>query len=209
MRRLGWSIAPQRLRELIRALERHMRMRRSLRGGPLDWRRTTYSLPWHLMVNVFAGSAGVHWHLRWRLLRRCGLDVQRAYVMPGCHFYSYRVAIGAQSWINRGCHFDSHAQITIGRNVDVGMEVMFCTSSHRPGPATKRAGEYVGAPIVVGDGTWIGTRAAILPGVTVPEGCVIAAGSVVVRDCAPHGFYAGVPAKRIRDLPSDAAWQGR
>jgi acetyltransferase-like isoleucine patch superfamily enzyme len=137
------------------------------------------------------------------------MDVQRSYVMPGCHFYSDRVSIGAQSWINRGCHFDSHEQITIGDNVDVGMEVMFCTSSHRAGPPTKRAGEYVGAPIVIGDGTWIGTRASILPGVTVAEGCVIAAGSVVVKDCASHGFYAGVPAKRIRDLPPDTAWQSR
>jgi maltose O-acetyltransferase len=131
------------------------------------------------------------------------MAVQRAYVMPGCHFYSYRVSIGARSWINRGCHFDSHESITIGCDVDVGLEVMFCTSSHRPGSRTKRAGEYVGAPIAIGDGTWIGTRAMILPGVTVGEGCVIAAGSVVHRDCAPDGFYAGNPAKRVRDLPAD------
>ena len=197
----------KRARDLFHALERHMQMRRSLRGGPLDWRRTTYSLPWHLKVNVIGASTGLHWKLRWRLLRRCGLDVQRAYVMPGCHFYSYKVSIGPQTWINRGCHFDSHDQITIGRDVAVGMEVMFCTSAHRPGRPTKRAGEYVGAPIVIGDGTWIGTRAVILPGVTVAEGCVIAAGSVVATDCTSHGLYAGVPAKRIRDLPTDAAGQ--
>ena len=195
------------MRDLVHALHRHLGVRRELRGGPLDWRRTTYSWPWHLKVNVLAASAAVHWKLRWRLLRRWGLDISHAYVMPGCHFYSYRVAIGVGSWINRGCHFDSHTQITIGRDVDVGMEVMFCTSSHRPGPPTKRAGEYQGAAIVIGDGTWIGTRAVILPGVTVAEGCVIAAGAVVAQDCQAHGLYAGVPAKRIRDLPPGGPWQ--
>jgi maltose O-acetyltransferase len=40
----------------------------------------------------------------------------------------------------------------------------------------------------------------LLPGVTVGDGCVIAAGSVVTGDCEPHGVYAGVPAKRVRDL---------
>lgn len=200
--RLALRLGPQRARELVDALKRYRLTRRGLRGTPLDWRDTTYSLPWHFKVNVLAASAPIPWQLRWRLLRRWGLEVERAYVMPGCHFYSSRVSIGPASWVNRGCHFDAHAQITIGRDVDVGMEVMFCTSSHHPGPPTKRAGDYTGASIVIGDGTWIGTRAVILPGVTVAEGCVIAAGAVVARDCASHGFYAGVPARRVRDLPT-------
>ena len=50
------------------------------------------------------------------------------------------------------------------------------------------------------DGCWICAGCTILPGVTIGEGCVIAAGSVVNKDCAPDGLYAGVPAKRIKDL---------
>lgn len=57
-------------------------------------------------------------------------------------------------------------------------------------------------PITVGDGCWIGARAVILPGVTIGDGCVIAAGAVVSKDCAPNGMYAGVPARRIRELPT-------
>jgi acetyltransferase-like isoleucine patch superfamily enzyme len=47
---------------------------------------------------------------------------------------------------------------------------------------------------------WIGANAIILCGVTVGEGCIIASGSVVTKDCYPNGMYAGVPAKRIKDL---------
>lgn len=199
VRHPGGSV-PRKVLAAQRQLAAHIQLRRSFRGGPLDSRGTTFSLPWHLRVNVLGASMWVHWRIRWRLLRRWGLDVQRSYVMPGCHFYSNQVSIGQRSWINRGCHFDSHARISVGRDVDVGMEVMFCTSTHRLGPPGKRAGEMTSAPITVRDGTWIGTRAVILPGVTIAEGCVIAAGSVVTDDTAPQGLYAGVPAKRLRDL---------
>jgi maltose O-acetyltransferase len=41
----------------------------------------------------------------------------------------------------------------------------------------------------------------IMPGVTVGNGCIIASGALVNKDCAPNGLYAGVPAIRIKDLP--------
>ena len=49
-------------------------------------------------------------------------------------------------------------------------------------------------------GTWIGANAIVLPGVRIGEGCVIAAGSVVVNDCEDNSLYAGVPARFIRKL---------
>ncbi|QYR20593.1 acyltransferase [Paenibacillus sp. sptzw28] len=81
------------------------------------------------------------------------------------------------------------------------MDVLFCTSSHDPGTKHKRAGKNNGKPIIIGDGSWIGARSIILQGVTVGEGCIIAAGSLVNKDCEPNGLYAGIPAKRIKDLP--------
>jgi maltose O-acetyltransferase len=81
------------------------------------------------------------------------------------------------------------------------MEVLFCTSTHIMGPATERAGRVHPQPITVGDGCWIGARSVILPGVTIGDGCVIAAGAVVNKDCAANGMYAGVPARRVKDLP--------
>lgn len=50
------------------------------------------------------------------------------------------------------------------------------------------------------DGCWLGGNVTVLPGVTIGRGCVIAAGAVVTKSCDPNGLYAGVPARRIRDL---------
>ena len=64
-----------------------------------------------------------------------------------------------------------------------------------------RAGALFLAPLVVSSGCWIGARAVLLPGLTIGEGCVVGAGAVVTKDCLPIGLYAGIPARRIRDLP--------
>ena len=57
----------------------------------------------------------------------------------------------------------------------------------------------ISAPIVIGDHVWIGAKATILKGVTIGDGAVIAAGSVVTRDVPAHSLCAGVPAKVIRE----------
>jgi maltose O-acetyltransferase len=157
---------------------------------------------WHLAVNVVAASALVGDDRRGRLLRRAGLRVHpEASVQHGCFFFGHEVAIGATTWVNHGCYFDSRAPIRIGADCDLGMEVMLVTSSHHVGGPERRAGLYRPAPIVVEDGCWLGVRAVVLPGVTVGTGCIVAAGAVVTRDCEPQGMYAGVPARRVRDLP--------
>lgn len=168
----------------------------------LGQRRNVDSRMWHLLTNVVAASYLLHMPQRIRLLSQLGLEIETEWVLPGCYFFSSDVSIGANTWINHRCYFDSRAPIRIGNGCDVAMEVMFCTSSHEPGPPTKRAGAAYNDPIVVEDGCWLGTRSVVLPGVTIGEGCVIGSGAVVRADCEPHGFYAGVPARRIRDLPA-------
>ncbi|HXS48042.1 MAG TPA: acyltransferase [Solirubrobacterales bacterium] len=96
--------------------------------------------------------------------------------------------------------FDNSGSIEIGERVMVGMEVMFATSTHVLGSSEQRALEVTSAPIVVGDGCWIGSRATVLSGVTIGEGCVVGAGSLVREDCEPNSLYAGVPARRIKAL---------
>lgn len=80
------------------------------------------------------------------------------------------------------------------------MQVSFVNSTHDIGDSEMRGGRVKSQPIVVEDGCWICSRVTILPGVTIGKGCVIAAGAVVTKDCLPNGLYAGVPAKRIKDL---------
>jgi maltose O-acetyltransferase len=162
--------------------------------------RSVYRRSWDLKVNVLAASSLVRPRARVHVYRRCGIAVETEKVQPGCWFFGHDAAIGADTWIGHRCYFDTRARIEIGRRCDLGMEVMLCTSTHLPGTHERRAGRFAPEPIVVGDGVWIGTRATLLGGVTVGDGCVIAAGAVVTEDCEPDCLYAGVPAKRVREL---------
>lgn len=134
------------------------------------------------------------------VLRLLGARVAGSRIAAGSFMGARNLTVGAGTFINRECFFDGAAPIVIGSRCALGFRVSILTGSHEPGRPDRRAGASVAAPVVVGDGTWIGAGAIILPGVTVGEGCVIAAGAVVTRDCAPHGLYAGVPARRLRDL---------
>jgi acetyltransferase-like isoleucine patch superfamily enzyme len=51
---------------------------------------------------------------------------------------------------------------------------------------------------VIGNDVWIGTKAVIMPGVHIADGCIIGAGAVVTRDTEPYTIYGGVPARKIR-----------
>lgn len=153
-------------------------------------------------INGLAASSLLPNPIRAQLMRLYGIRTRTHGIRPNCYFAGRDVTIGEGTFVNYRCFFDGSAPIHIGRNCGIGMEVLFCTSTHFPGPPTERAGRVHPQPITVGDGCWIGARAVILPGVTIGDGCVIAAGAVVSKDCAPNGLYAGVPARRIKELPT-------
>lgn len=153
-----------------------------------------------VVLNRVIASPLVPISLRWRLLRAYGMDVQHSRISPDVWFGSRRVTIGADTFINYRCFLNTSAAITIGSRCDIGMGVLFATSSHELGDPTRRAGAPTADPIVVGDAAWIGGGSILLPGVTVGEGAVVAAGSVVTRDVPPHTLAAGSPARVVRDL---------
>ncbi|TAM70043.1 MAG: acyltransferase [Microbacteriaceae bacterium] len=154
------------------------------------------------IVNSFMNSGVLPRLVRPRLWSMVGHSIDRsATINPSCYLGAVRgLTVGARSFINYGCFFDLAAETTIGSDCSIGYRVMFVTASHDPGDAHRRAGAATSAPIAVGDGTWLGARVVVLPGVTIGPGCVIAAGSVVVADCEPNALYAGSPAKWKRDL---------
>ncbi len=139
------------------------------------------------------------------LLRLTGhKSIGKTYINPMCTFAGFGTRIGDGSFVNYGSYFDDSAPVTIGKNVGIGPLCTFLTGSHHLGPADHRiSGGGKHQPITVEDGCWIGGRVTVLPGVTIGRGCVIAAGAVVTKDCAPNGLYAGVPARRIKDLQED------
>lgn len=102
--------------------------------------------------------------------------------------------MGEHSVVNQRCRLDNRGGIRIGRNVSISAETVILTADHDPQSAGFAGREK---PVVIEDRVWIGTRATILPGVTLGEGAVVAAGSVVARDVPAYSIVAGVPAKVI------------
>jgi maltose O-acetyltransferase len=144
------------------------------------------------------------WPLRFRLvlLRLWGVQCDaETEVSPACYFGRPEVTLG-KCYLNRDVYLDVEvpATITIGDGCDIGMGTLLITSHHEIGDRSRRAGAAAAQSIVIEPGSWLGARVVVLPGVTIGAGCVVAAGAVVTRDCAPDGLYAGVPARRIRDL---------
>lgn len=162
-----------------------------------DARRTLHDF----LVNALAsGAFGIPW-LRVRLLRLAGIRIGHGVHIHGrCWFGGTDISIGHRSWINYGVSFDNANRILIGEDCLVGPQVLFVTSSHNIGPTSRRGGDPTSERISVGDGSWIGARATILSGVSIGQGCVIAAGAVVVDDCLPNTLYGGVPARPLRNL---------
>jgi maltose O-acetyltransferase len=127
-----------------------------------------------------------------------------AFLSPGANRRS-GARIGRNSRINRKCTLDFRGGLTIGDNVSISPEVMFVGGSH---DVNNPWFDDVLRPISVEDYAFIGTRAMILPGVTVGRGAVVTAGSLVSGDVAPMTIVAGVPARRVgvRD-PSATAYE--
>lgn len=108
------------------------------------------------------------------------------------------IVIGDGSFVNQRCTISPNTYI--GDNVCIGHSVLLITDSHKIGSFEKRAGEAYYPPIHIENGCWIGAHSTVLGGVTIGKGCIIAAGSVVNKDCDPNSLYAGVPARLIRKL---------
>ena len=136
------------------------------------------------------------------LLRLNGASVgRRSCVRGGLVIQeSFRLVMGDDVFINAHCCFDLSAPVTLGDRVRIAYQVTFVTGGHEIGPHSHRSGPHRPAPIRVGDGVWIGARVVLLPGVTLGDGSVVAAGAVVTEDVAPDTLVAGVPARPVRRL---------
>ena len=153
-------------------------------------------------LNSIAASCLMPHKIRYLIYKQLGIQVNDVYqIKSRCFMTHGNVRFGNNSFVNHCVSFVGAELIDIGENCFVGFEAMFCTTTHEIGTCENRAGKLSAGPIKIGKGCWVGARATILPGITIGEGCVIATGAVVIRNCEPNGLYAGVPARRIKDLP--------
>ena len=110
--------------------------------------------------------------------------------------FGKNIHIGKDVFINSGCHFQDQGGIEIGDGVLIGHNVVLATINHDLLPDNNRKNHY--APIKIGTHVWIGSNSTILPGVTIGEWAVVAAGAVVTENVQPYTVVGGVPAKIIK-----------
>lgn len=136
-----------------------------------------------------------------KIARQLFACVDGCYIEP--HFscdYGKNIYLGQRFYANHNCTILDAAKVTIGDHVLLGPNVQILTNNH-PLDADKRtAGLQHAHPISIGNQVWIGGGAIILPGVTIGDGAVIAAGSVVTQDVPAFHLVAGNPAQIKRQL---------
>jgi len=112
--------------------------------------------------------------------------------------FPWRLRIGDHVWIGDEVLILSLAPVTIGSHVCISQRVFLCTGSH---DHASEGFDLVTAPIMIGEGTWIGASVFVAPGLTLAPGTLCAAGAVVLRDTAQGARIGGNPA---RELPRSA-----
>lgn len=112
--------------------------------------------------------------------------------------FGKNITLGKDIFINSGCHFQDQGGIDIGDGAFIGHNVVIATINHDLDPAKNRENHY--APVVIKPHVWIGSNATILPGVTVGEWAVVAAGAVVTKDVPARTVVGGIPAKVIKKI---------
>lgn len=116
-------------------------------------------------------------------------------------FYSdfgENINIGKNVFVNHACTFMDRGGITLEDNVLIAPKVNLISTNHPLHPSERRA--TISHPIVIKKRAWIGAAATIMPGVTIGENSVVAAGAVVTRDVPDNTIVGGVPAKVIKKL---------
>ena len=108
------------------------------------------------------------------------------------------IFVGKRVFINSCCHFQDQGGVYIGDDVLIGSQVVFATINHGKKPENRSDNHF--APIHVGNRVWIGSHVTILPGVTIGDNAIVAAGAVVTHDVPANTVVGGVPAKVIKKI---------
>lgn len=159
-----------------------------------------FNKEWHflrIMKNKTIGSIFVSKNG----LFKCGKNVV---FRSGCRVSvneGAELTVGENCLINSNSKIETFTKISIGNNTIISEEVFIRDSNnHR----IKQNGYKVSERITIGNNVWIGMRAIILPGVTVGDGSVIAAGAVVTKDVPSKTLVGGCPAKVIKE---NVSWE--
>lgn len=114
--------------------------------------------------------------------------------------FGTNIKIGENFIANFNLTILDETDVTIGDNVFIGPNVSIYTITHALDISQRNAGLMQARPVTIGNNVWICGNCVILPGVTIGDGSVIGAGSVVTRDIPPHTLAVGNPCRPIRPI---------
>ena len=95
------------------------------------------------------------------------------------------------------------APVLMGSNVMIGPNTLISTVNHPMTPVGRRRHLGIAKPVRIGNDVWLGGNVTILPGVSIGNNVVVAAGAVVTKDVPDNTLVGGVPARKIRTLEND------
>ncbi|MDB5230182.1 MAG: sugar O-acetyltransferase [Chitinophagaceae bacterium] len=144
-------------------------------------------------------SSGIE-EIRDRLSEIIGkpIDKTTTIFVPFYTNFGKHITIGKNVFINHACSFLDLGGITIEDHVLIGPRVNLITENHPIDPSQRNS--LVLNPILVKRKAWIGAGVTILPGVTIGENSIIAAGAVVTKNVPDNTIVGGIPAKFIKSI---------
>jgi maltose O-acetyltransferase len=111
----------------------------------------------------------------------------------------YNIHVGDNFYAGYNCTILDMAEVRIGDNCMIGPNVGLYTAGHSIEPKDRNKSGYA-IPIKIGNDVWIGGSCVILPGITIGDNSIIAAGSVVTKDVPTNSIVAGNPAKILKNI---------
>ena len=143
-----------------------------------------------------------NWYLRLFGIRIGG---GKSSIHRGCNFFHVgKINVGQNTVINFGCYLDNRRGIYIGNNVGIAHNTKIYTLGHDLNDSQFKT---KGAPVSIEDNVFIFSNALIMPGITIGEGAIVLAGSVVTKDVEPWTIVGGNPARKIRDRGHDVDYK--
>lgn len=112
--------------------------------------------------------------------------------------FGKNITFGKRVFMNAGCKMQDQGGIAIGDDVLIGHNAVLATLNHGLAPQARK--DMIAAPIAIGNNVWLGANTTILPGVTIGDNAIVAAGAVVTRDVPPGAVVGGVPARVLRTV---------
>lgn len=133
-----------------------------------------------------------------RILKSCGKGVivkNKSYFGNG-----NKLKIGNHSQLGQNCRIGG--PVTIGDYVLMGPDVVIMAVTHDTSDLNMHMTDpnqpSIEKEVVIGNDVWIGTRAILLPGISIGDNCIVGSGAVVTKSFPPYSVIGGVPAKLIK-----------